>query len=93
MLMKTLLTATSAVEVGAGLALLGVPSVTASLLLGTTLEAPAATILARIGCAAILALAIVCWLARLEPPGSASRGLITAMLLYNYRCRCRARRC
>jgi hypothetical protein len=83
MSMKTLLTATAVVELGAGLALLGVPSLTALLLLGATLEAPAAAILARIGGAAILALATVCWLTRCEPPGPALRGLIAAMLFYN----------
>jgi len=83
MSMKTLLVATAAIEAGAGLALIGVPSVTASLLLGATLEAPAAAILARIGGTAILALAAVCWLARREPSGFLSRGLIMAMLSYN----------
>lgn len=80
--MKTLLTATAAIEAGAGLALLGVPSVTASLLLGMPLEASAATTLARVGGAAILALATVCWLTR-DAPSLASRGLAVAMLFYN----------
>ena len=80
--MKTLLAATAAVEALAGLALLGVPSLTASLLLGTLLEAPDATILARVGGAAILALAIVCWLTR-DAQRPVSQGLIIAMTFYN----------
>jgi hypothetical protein len=86
--MKTLLTTTAAVEVGAGLALLGVPSVTASLLLGTPLETPAAIILARVGGAAILTLATVCWLTRGGGLGPSSRGLITAMTFYNFAVAC-----
>jgi len=83
MAMKTLLTATAVIEAGAGLALLGVPSVTASLLLGTPLEASAATTLARVGGAAILALATVCWLARRDAHNQASREFVVAMAFYN----------
>lgn len=80
--MKKLLTVTAVVEIGAAMALLGVPSVTASLLFGATLETSAAVSLARIGGAAILALSIVCWLTR-DAQGPAARGLVTAMVLYN----------
>jgi hypothetical protein len=82
--MKTLLTVTAIIEAGAGLALLAVPSITASLLLGTPLDSPAAVSLARVGGAAILALAIVCWLARRDAQSLASRGLIIAMVFYNF---------
>jgi hypothetical protein len=82
MTMKTLLTATAVIEAGAGLALLGVPSITASLLLGAPLETSAATTLARVGGAAILALATVCWLTR-DAHSLTSRGLAVAMLFYN----------
>jgi hypothetical protein len=81
--MKTLQTVTAAIEAGAGLALLGLPSATASLLLGTPLDSPAAVSLARVGGAAILALAIVCWLARRDAHSLASRGLVVAMVFYN----------
>jgi hypothetical protein len=81
--MKTLLSVTAIIEAGAGLALLGLPSVTASLLLGTPLDSLVAMSLARVGGAAILALAIVCWLARRDAHGLASQGLIVAMLFYN----------
>jgi hypothetical protein len=83
MTMKTLLTVTAAVEAGAGLALLGVPSLTASFLLGAALGPAQDVSLARIGGAAILALAIVCWLTR-DTRGVYSRGLIAAMLFYNF---------
>src|SRR5882757_8664182 len=82
--MKTLLTATAIIEAGAGLALLGVPSMTALLLLGTPLDSAAAANLARVGGAAILALAIICWLARRDAQSLASRDLIVAMLFYNF---------
>jgi hypothetical protein len=82
--MKTLQTTTAVIEAGAGLALLAVPSVTASLLFGGPLDSPAAVSLARIGGAAILALAIVCWLARRDARSLASRGLIVAMMFYNF---------
>jgi hypothetical protein len=81
--MKTLLTVTAIIEAGAGLALLGVPSITASLLLGTPLDSPAAVNLARVGGAAILALALVCWRARRDTQSLAWRDLIVAMVFYN----------
>jgi hypothetical protein len=81
--MKAFLTLTAVAEAGAGLALLAVPSVTASLLLGTPLDSAAAVSLARVGGAAILALAIICWLTGLDADNGASRGLIIAMLFYN----------
>jgi hypothetical protein len=81
--MKTLQTVTAVIEAGAGLALLAVPSITASLLLGAPLESPAAVSLARVGGAAILALAIVCWLARRDAESLGLRGLVVAMLFYN----------
>jgi hypothetical protein len=82
MIMRKLLTVTAIVETGAGVALLGLPSVTASLLLGAALEAGAAVSLARVGGAAILALSVVCWLAR-DEQGRAARGLVSAMAFYN----------
>ena len=82
MIMRKLLIVTAMVETGAGVALLGLPSVTASLLLGAALEASAAVSLARVGGAAILALSIVCWLARGEQ-GRAAWGLVSAIVFYN----------
>ena len=80
--MKALQTVTAVVEAGAGLALICLPSLTASLLLGMALNSSAAVNLARIGGAAILTVAIVCWSSR-DARGSASRGLVAAMAFYN----------
>lgn len=81
--MATLQTVTAVAEAGAGLALLALPSATASLLFGTTLDSSAAVSSARIGGAAIVALAVVCWLARREIYGPASHGVVVALLFYN----------
>jgi len=83
MTMKTLQTVTAIIEAGAGLALLGFPSITAKLLFGTPLDSPAAANLARIGGAALLALAMMCWLARRDAHSLGSRGLVTVMTFYN----------
>jgi hypothetical protein len=61
-----------------------VPSLTASLLLGSPLDSTAAVSLARVGGAATLALAVICWLARRDPRSLASRDLVVAMLFYNF---------
>jgi hypothetical protein len=80
---KTLQTVTAVVEASAGLALMGFPSVTASLLLGVDLNSSAAVNLAHVGGAAILTLAIACWLARRDSDGVVSHGLVAAMAFYN----------
>jgi hypothetical protein len=81
--MRALQTVTAVIEAGAGLALLALPSLTASLLLGTSLESPAAVTLARVGGAAIIALAIFCWSARGNLYRSVLQGVVVALLFYN----------
>jgi hypothetical protein len=81
--MKTLQTVSAVIELGAGLALLCCPSAMAALLLGASLEAPAALIVARVGGAGLLALGVACWLARGDSQSRAARGLVSAMLLYD----------
>jgi len=54
-----------------------------SLLLGASLDTPAALIVARMTGAALLALGAACWLARDDSQSRAAGGLITALLLYN----------
>lgn len=81
--MKTLLIATAMVELGAGLALLSCPSAVAALLLGESLDAPAALTVARVAGAALVALGVACWLARGDIQSRAALGLVSAMLLYN----------
>jgi hypothetical protein len=80
---NALYAATAVIEVGAGLALLCLPSAAVDLLLGAPLEAPAASAVARVGGAGLLALGIACWLARSDEQSPAARGLVTAMVIYN----------
>jgi hypothetical protein len=81
--MTTLHTVSAVIELGAGLALLCCPSATVVLLVGAPLETPAATTMARIGGAGLLALGVACWLARGDTQSRAARGLIAAMLIYD----------
>lgn len=81
--MNTLCAISAMIEVGAGLALLFLPSAAAVLLLGAPLEAPAALTVARIGGAGLLTLGVACWLARNDADSLSARGLVTAMVIYN----------
>jgi hypothetical protein len=77
--MKTLLTATAALEAGAGLALLTVPT----LLFGPEIDTPTGSTVARIAGVSLLAIGVACWLARHDGQSSAARGLVGGLLLYN----------
>ncbi len=81
--MKTLLTITAVIELGAALALLFSPSATSVFLVGEPLDLPASVIVARVAGAALLALAVACWQARNDARSRASRGQVSAMLIYN----------
>lgn len=81
--MKSLLIVTALVEAATGLALLLSPSLPVSLLLGSSLDAPAALTVGRVAGAALLALGVACWLARDDVESHAAQGLVAAMLLYN----------
>lgn len=81
--MKTLLTIAAVSEAAIGVALLVSPSVPVSLLLGTSLGSSGAEVVARVAGAALLALAVACWVARVDARSGAARGLIAGMLLYN----------
>jgi hypothetical protein len=70
-------------EAGTGVALLLSPSLVAALILGGSLDGPAAPVVARLAGAALLAIGVACWLWREDVPGRASRGLVGALLLYN----------
>jgi hypothetical protein len=52
-------------------------------LLGASLEAPAALVVARMAGAALLSLGCACWLARNDGPNRSLGGMVAAMLLYN----------
>jgi Kef-type K+ transport system membrane component KefB len=71
------------IELGAGLALLCVPSVTAVLLLGEQLVEPVALAVARVAGVALLTLGVACWLASRDTGSRAARGLVAAMVIYN----------
>jgi hypothetical protein len=80
--MKKLLTLTAIIEAATGAGLLAAPAVLARLLLGGTLDTPAALTVARVGGTALLAISVACWLSR-ENGRENGRALVAAMLLYN----------
>jgi len=83
MVARTLLVVTAVVETPIGVMLLISPALVVMFLLGASLDAPAALVVARMAGAALLSLGGACWLARDDGPSRARRGLIGAMLLYN----------
>jgi len=74
---------TAVLEVGAGVALMGAPSVTVALLLGSPLDTSTSVALGRLAGAALLALGVANWLARHDQASRAARGLVGAMVVYN----------
>lgn len=80
---KSLLVVTAALEVATGVAMLAVPAVVVSLLLGATLDTPGGYVIARVAGAAVLSLGLVCWFARHDGLTRSGRGVIAAMLAYN----------
>ena len=80
---RNLLIVSAVVETSIGVTLLLLPSLVAGLLLGASLETPAAVVVGRMTGAALLSLGSACWLARNDGPSRAVRGLVVAMLLYN----------
>ena len=81
--MKALLTTLAAIEFGAGLGMLVVPSLVGTVLLGSPLGTSVELIIARVAGIALLALAVACWLLRNERKTRATRGMVGAMLLYS----------
>ena len=78
-----LFTAIALVEVGAGLALLALPALGISLLLGIPDPALEALIVGRVCGAGLLAIGVACWFARDDSGGRAQDGLVWAALVYN----------
>jgi hypothetical protein len=78
--MKTLNTVSAAIELGAGMALMGFPSAVVKLLLGVPLDSAPAVLLGRLAGTALFALGVACWLAR---GNTSSRAVVSAMLFYN----------
>jgi len=79
MVAQKLLIVTALAETGAAVMLLVSPPLVVALLLGASLDAPAALVVARVAGAALLSLGCACWLAR----NDAVPALVAAMLLYN----------
>jgi hypothetical protein len=77
--MKHLLTATTALEVGAGLALLTAPA----LVFGPAIDTPTGSTVARVAGAALLAIGVACWLARHDGQSHAARGIVGGLVIYN----------
>jgi len=82
--MELLLISSAVIEAVAGLALLLIPSVAVSMLLGVPLDTPTGLVAARIAGAALAALAIACWQAKNGERGSPATGVIQAMSFYNF---------
>ena len=83
MVARKLLIVTALVETATGLILLVSPALVVAILLGASLDAPAALVVARMAGAALLSLGGACWLVRSDPQRGAARALVAAMLLYN----------
>ena len=82
--MKLLLIIAAVIEAGAGLALLLIPTVAVSALLGIPLDTPIGLVAGRIAGAALVGLAIACWQARNGERGNPVAGVVEAMLFYNF---------
>jgi hypothetical protein len=82
--MKNLLTISAIIEFGVGLAFFVFPSFPVKLLLGLSPETPVESVLARVLGLALLALGIACWLSRRYWQSQLTRGLVVAMLVYNF---------
>ena len=78
--MRLLLTLTATFEVITGIGLIVFPSMVISLLIGTPPDGAVVVTLARIVGAALISLAIACWLLR---NNAATTGIIKAMLFYD----------
>ena len=78
--MKLLLTLTALFEALTGIGLIVFPFRVISLLIGTLPDGAVVVTLARIAGAALISLAIACWLLR---NNAAATGIVKAMLFYN----------
>ena len=78
--MKLLLTLTAVFEALTGIGLIVFPSMVISLLIGTVPDGAVVVTLARIAGAALISLAIACWLLRNYVT---AMGMVKAMLFYN----------
>ena len=80
---KTLLQVSAAVELGAGTALVLVPTAIVGLLIGGSVDSPTAFAVTRLAGAALMTLGLVCWFASRDSESRAAIGVVTAMSFYN----------
>jgi len=80
---KLLLTITALVEAAGGVALLAVPALSATILLGAPLDTQIGLTVGRVAGAALVTLGIACWRARGDDSCRAATGIVAAMLFYN----------
>ena len=81
--MKKLFMVTAIIEITTGIALLAVPALLASILLGGDLSTSAGLVVARLAGAALLSLGVACWFGSRDARSRAAVGIVAAMLLYN----------
>jgi hypothetical protein len=81
--MKKLFMTTAIIEIATGIALLTVPALLASILLGGDLDTSAGLAVARLAGAALLSLGVACWFGSRDVQSRAAIGIVAAMLLYN----------
>lgn|SRR6185295_3791165 len=80
---KLFLSVTAVVEAATGLCLLILPAVLLAILLGLDNAAAAAIFVGRLAGAALLAIGVASWMARVDERTSAQLGLLTGILVYN----------
>lgn len=83
MLRKYLLVVTAVGEGGTGAALLVAPPIVFHLLFGINTPSSDVLVIGRIAGAALLAIGIACWFAKVDQGSSAQRGLLLGMLTYD----------
>lgn len=81
--MKAFFITTAALEAGAGVALALAPLQAVSLLLGPEVAGPGAIPIEKVAGCALLALALLCWLARNDAQSASARGIVWGMAVYN----------
>lgn len=80
---KNLLMLTAIGEAGVAIFLLVQPAAVCSILLGVSNTSPEALVMSRFTGAAILAIAVACWPARLDRDSSAQRRLLVGVFIYD----------
>jgi len=80
---KLFLSVTAFVEIATGLSLLILPAVVLTVLLGLDHATADALFVGRLAGAALLAIGVASWIARLDSRTTAQLGLLTGILIYN----------